>query len=140
MEQCKCLCIVFACIVECMTRNIADDNSRCCDCRECKETYARRSKLARHLNVSDGVSTRHHAENVTHGQKAMIYYIVMNVRMVKMLHSSSTMEIQGTHRHNSQLRRSHVKSNYAVMVKLLQVAYGTTYSHFASNSQGILCI
>ena len=60
--------------------------------------------------------------------------------MVKMLHPSSTMEIQGTHRHNNQLRRLHEKSNYAVMVKLLQVAYGTTYSHFASNTQGILCI
>ena len=47
--------------------HIADDNSRCCNCRECIETYARRSKLARHLNVSDGVSTIHHAENVTHG-------------------------------------------------------------------------
>ena len=65
--QYKCLCLVFACFIESMTRNIADDNSCCCDCRECKETYARRSKLARHLNVSDGVSTRRHAENVTHG-------------------------------------------------------------------------
>ena len=45
------------------------------------------------------------------------------------------MEIQGTHRHNSQLWRLHEKSNYAVMVKLLQVAYDTTYS-----PQGILCI
>ena len=35
-----------------------------------------------------------------------------------MLHPSLTMEIQGTHRHNSQLRRLHVKSNHAVMVKI----------------------
>ena len=77
MEQCKCLCIVFACIVECMTRKIAGENSRCCDCRECNETYAKRSKLARHLNVYDGVIQDIMLNSATHGQKAMIYYIVM---------------------------------------------------------------
>ena len=77
MEQCKCLCIVFACIVECMTRNIADDISRCCDCRECNETYAKRSKLARRLNVYDGVIQDNMLNSATHGQKAMVHYIVL---------------------------------------------------------------
>ena len=57
--------------------NIADKNSRCCTCRECNETYAKRSKLARHLNVYDGVIQDIMLNSATHGQKAMIYYIVM---------------------------------------------------------------
>ncbi len=57
--------------------NIADENSRCCDCRECNETYAKRSKLARRLNVYDGVIQDIMLNSATHGQKAIIYYIVM---------------------------------------------------------------
>ena len=72
----------FACMLELdfwfqSNCNIAGENSRCCDCRECNETYAKRSKLARRLNVYDGVIQDIMLNSATHGQKAMIYYIVM---------------------------------------------------------------
>ena len=43
------------------TCNIADEIPHCCNCRGCKEAYAKRSGLARPLNVHDKISTRHHA-------------------------------------------------------------------------------
>jgi hypothetical protein len=57
--------IAIACFVELdfipFDSHIADEIPRCCNCRGCTETYAKRSKLARLLNVYDGINTGQHA-------------------------------------------------------------------------------